>query len=274
MASLRRRHRPGHDQHALHRLRPQRARSSRSASSEHEQIYPRPGYVEHDPLEIWRNTAGRDRRGARDAKASSRRTSPPSASPTSARRRCSGTGAPASRCTTPSSGRTPASTRSSQSFAREGGRDRLREQDRPAARQLLLRPQAALAARHVPGARDSGRRAATSLFGTVDSWLVWNLTGGSTAAATSPTSPMRAAPSSWTSRRLAWDDEILALFDIPRACLPEIVSSSEVYGEATDAPRAACRSPASSATSRPPSSARPASSRARPRTPTAPAASC
>ena len=47
---------------------------------------------------------------------------------------------------------------------------------------------------------------------------------------------MPAARSSWTSPTLDWDDEILSLFGIPRACLPAIVSSSEVYGEATAEP--------------------------------------
>ena len=53
--SICRRHRPGHDQLALHRFR--QGRDHRLVGQkEHEQIYPKPGYVEHDPLEIWRNT--------------------------------------------------------------------------------------------------------------------------------------------------------------------------------------------------------------------------
>ena len=82
------------------------------AQKEHEQIYPKPGYVEHDPVEIWRNTETVIEE-ALARKGFGRRISPPSASPTSARRRSSGTGAPASRCTTPSSGRIRGSIRSS-----------------------------------------------------------------------------------------------------------------------------------------------------------------
>ena len=75
------------------------------AQNEHAQIYPRPGWVEHDAAEIWRNTQ------AVIAEALARAslappTSPPSGSPTSAKRRCSGTAQPARPCTTPSSGRT------------------------------------------------------------------------------------------------------------------------------------------------------------------------
>ena len=68
----------------------------------------------------------------------------------------------------------------------------------------------------------------------MDSWLVWNMTGSVHGGRhiTDVTNASRTQLMGLAT--LAWDDEILALFDIPRACLPEIVSSSEVYGEATD----------------------------------------
>ncbi len=111
------------------------------------------------------------------------------------------------------------------------------------------------------------------LFGTVDSFLIWRLTGGR----------VHVTDESNASRTLLynihtrdWDDELLALFDVPRAMLPEVRSSSEVYGDDGGRParRARSRSPAPPAISRRRSSARPASSPAPPRTPTAPAASC
>ena len=70
---------------------------------------------------------------------------------------------------------------------------------------------------------DSGELA----FGTVDSWLIWKLTNGK----------LHITDASNASRTmlfnihiLAWDDELLAIFDIPRGILPEVRSSSEIYG--------------------------------------------
>ena len=83
------------------------------AQKEHEQIYPQPGWVEHDAAEIWRNTQEVIGERARARRHHAPATSPPSASPISARRRCSGTAAPARRCTTRSCGRTRATADSS-----------------------------------------------------------------------------------------------------------------------------------------------------------------
>jgi glycerol kinase len=82
--------------------------------------------------------------------------------------------------------------------------------------------------RNVPGARARARRGELA-FGTVDTWLVWNLTGGR-AHVTDATNASRTLL--YNLRTGDWDDELLALFDIPRSLLPEIRSSSEVYGEA------------------------------------------
>jgi glycerol kinase len=74
------------------------------------------------------------------------------------------------------------------------------------------------------------RRRATGgevAFGTVDSWLVWKLTGGR-AHVTDPSNASRTLL--FDIERLAWDDELLALFDVPRAALPEVLPSSFVYG--------------------------------------------
>jgi glycerol kinase len=80
---------------------------------------------------------------------------------------------------------------------------------------------------HVPGARadaEAGRLA----FGTIDSWLLWGLTGGALHA-TDVTNASRTLL--WDIRRGAWDGELLDLLGIPPALLPEVRSSSEVYGE-------------------------------------------
>ena len=80
---------------------------------------------------------------------------------------------------------------------------------------------------HVRGAK-ARARAGDLAFGTVDSWLVWNLTGGR----------VHVTDASNASRTMlfnihtgAWDDELLKMFDVPRAVLPEVRASSEVYGE-------------------------------------------
>src|SRR5947208_11273484 len=83
--------------------------------------------------------------------------------------------------------------------------------------------------RHVKGARQKAK-AGELAFGTVDSWLVWNLTGGK----------QHVTDVSNASRTLLlnintgdWDDDLLSLFAVPRSLLPEVRSSSEVYGQAT-----------------------------------------
>src|SRR5205809_3249990 len=82
---------------------------------------------------------------------------------------------------------------------------------------------------HVPGAR-ARANAGELAFGTVDSWLVWNLTGGK----------KHVTDASNASRTLLlniktgdWDDELLEIFEVPRSVLSEVRSSSEVYGQAS-----------------------------------------
>lgn len=79
---------------------------------------------------------------------------------------------------------------------------------------------------HIPGAREKAKAGALA-FGTVDSWLLWNLTAGE----------VHATDVSNASRTLlfnlhtqSWDDEILTIFDIPKSMLPEVRSNSEIYG--------------------------------------------
>jgi len=89
---------------------------------------------------------------------------------------------------------------------------------------------------HVPGAR-ARAEAGELAFGTIDSWLVWNLTRGSVHA-TDPSNASRTLL--FDIHRGDWDDELLALLDVPRAVLPQVVPSSGVLGhanlEGTDVP--------------------------------------
>lgn len=82
---------------------------------------------------------------------------------------------------------------------------------------------------HIPGARE--RAAAGEIaFGTVDSWLIWNLTDGRIHV-TDVSNASRTMI--YNIHQMEWDQELLELFDIPAAMLPEVKSSSEVYGETT-----------------------------------------
>ncbi|MEO8537048.1 MAG: glycerol kinase GlpK [Betaproteobacteria bacterium] len=80
---------------------------------------------------------------------------------------------------------------------------------------------------NVEGARERARRGELA-FGTIDSWLVWQLSGGRTHV-TDASNASRTLL--FDIRRGEWDDELLALFDIPRAVLPQVVASSGVCAE-------------------------------------------
>src|SRR6187455_3339048 len=81
---------------------------------------------------------------------------------------------------------------------------------------------------HVPGARERAERGELA-FGTIDSWLVWKLTGG----ARHIIDVSNASRTMLYNLRGGWDDDLLGVLDVPRSLLPEVRSSSEVYGEAT-----------------------------------------
>ncbi len=82
---------------------------------------------------------------------------------------------------------------------------------------------------HVPGVRERAL-AGDILFGTVDTWLVWNLTGGRVHV-TDYTNASRTM--FYDIRKLCWDDQLLDLLGIPKSILPKVVSSSEIYGTVT-----------------------------------------
>ena len=80
---------------------------------------------------------------------------------------------------------------------------------------------------HVPGARERAKRGELA-FGTIDSWLIYNLTGGR-AHVTDASNASRTLL--FDIRRGEWDDELLALFDVPRSVLPRVVASSGVCAQ-------------------------------------------
>jgi glycerol kinase len=81
---------------------------------------------------------------------------------------------------------------------------------------------------HVPGVRERAERGELA-FGTIDSWLVWKLTNG----ARHIIDPTNASRTMFYDLRGGWDDELLGILGVPRSLLPEVRSSSEVYGETT-----------------------------------------
>jgi glycerol kinase len=201
------------------------------AQKEHEQIYPKPGFVEHDPVEIWRNTQ------AVGEEALARKRLKP------ADLACVGitnqrettllwdksTGEPLHHALVWQDTRVDGLVAA---FAQEGGRDRLRPKTGLPLASYFSGLKLRWLLDQVPGARKKAERG-QALFGTIDSWLVWNLTGGAQGGRhiTDVTNASRTQLMDLATLR--WDDDILGLFDIPRACLPEIRSSSEVYGEAS-----------------------------------------
>ncbi len=198
---------------------------------EHAQIMPQPGWVEHDALEIWANTQ-KVVAGAL-AKAGLTTADLVSVGITNQRETAvlwdKQTGQPVHNALV------WMDTRTSDLVAaleRGGGQDRLRGTTGLPLATYFSGLKLAWLLDTVPDAR-ARAEAGELLFGTIDSWLAWNLTGGASGGLhiTDVTNASRTQLMDLTA--LDWDAEILALMRIPRACLPAIRSSSEVYGTCT-----------------------------------------
>ena len=131
---------------------------------------------------------------------------------------------------------------------------------------------------NVAGVRDAAERG-EAVFGNPDTWVIWNLTGGRDGGvhATDVTNASRTMLMDLET--CEWDDELLRIFNIPRAMLPAIHASADRqrvrrHAQGRAVRRRGAASPATSAISRPRPSARSASSPVKRRTPTAPATSC
>ena len=206
----------------------ERASIVASHQLEHRQIYPRAGWVEHDPLEIWENTQRVMAAALEKARVPARQIQ--SLGITNQRettvvwnRR---TGKPYANAVVWQDTRTGDTCRR---WVDEAGVDRFREQTGlPVSTYFSASKLAWLLENDPQLARDAGRGEAC--FGTVDSWLTWWLTGGPYRGAhvTDVTSASRTMLMDLET--LDWDPEICALMGIPLEMLPEICSSSEVYG--------------------------------------------
>ena len=200
------------------------------AQKEHEQIYPRPGWVEHNPQEIWLCLKEVI---AEAMRAKGLRAGDLAAIGITNQRETTvvwnrKTGLPVYNAIVWQD------TRVSEliaGLAANGGQDRYRAKTGLPLATYFSGLKIRWILDHVEGAR-SGAEAGDLLFGTIDTFLIWNLTGGVHGGVhlTDVTNASRTQLMNLAT--LHWDDQILADFGIPKAMLPEIRSSSEVYGAA------------------------------------------
>ncbi len=196
---------------------------------EHRQIFPQPGWVEHDPLEIWDNT--REVVGSALSRASLTRHDIAAVGITNQRETTvvweKSTGKPVYNAIVWQDVRTQ---QICDELAADGGADRFREQTGLPLSPYFAGTKLAWILRNIDGARERAE-AGELLFGTTDSWVLWNLTGGPDGG-THATDVTNASRTLFMDlRTLQWDEEILKVFGIPTAMLPQIRSSSEVYAQ-------------------------------------------
>jgi glycerol kinase len=210
---------------------------------EHKQVYPGPGLVEHDPLEIWARC--RQTIVGALSKAGLAASDLAAIGITNQRETTlvwdRNTGQPIYNAIVWQDTRTDGLIGE---LARDGGQDRFRSKVGLPLATYFSGPKIRWLLDNVPGAR-ARAEAGDLIFGTIDSWVIWNLTGGagagrpnSSGAAKGPQG-VHATDVSNASRTmlmdlqtLDWDDGMLAVMGVPRSMLPDIRSSSGVFGEA------------------------------------------
>lgn len=200
-----------------------------SDQKEHQQIYPQPGWVEHDPLEIWQNT---QEVITNTLQKSGIRT-----------KEITAVGITNQRETTvlweKSTGKSvhPAivwqDTRTDKICSQltcDGGQDRFRSKTGLPLATYFSGPKVKWVLDNYPDIRERAEKGEI-LFGNVDTWLIWNLTGGPDHGLhiTDVTNASRTLCMNLES--LDWDPDILQILGIPTVMLPQIRSSSEVYGQ-------------------------------------------
>ena len=197
---------------------------------EHEQIHPQAGWVEHDAAEVWRRT--REVIGGALASSGAEAGEIAAIGITNQRETTvvwdRESGEPICNAIVWQDTRTAQLVHE---LAGSAGLDRLRERVGLPLSTYFSGPKLAWMLEHVPGARERAEGGELA-FGTIDSWLLWNLTGGPQGGvhATDVTNASRTML--MDLQTLDWHEESLELMGIPRCMLPEIRSSSEVYGEA------------------------------------------
>ncbi|MBN1248285.1 MAG: glycerol kinase GlpK [Anaerolineae bacterium] len=194
------------------------------AYEEHEQIYPQPGWVEHDPLEIWDKTQKVIHQTLTQGNIPSGKIA--AVGITNQRETTvvwdRKTGKPLTNAIVWQDTRTK---QICDALAEDGGQDRFRDKVGLPLATYFAGPKLAWMLENVPGVREAAERG-DALFGTMDSWVIWWLTGGPQGGAhvTDVTNASRTLL--MDLRTLDWDDEILQILRIPRSVVPEIRASS------------------------------------------------
>jgi glycerol kinase len=200
-----------------------------SAQKEHRQIFPKPGWVEHDAMEIWQNT--QEVAGAALARVGLRPDDLASVGITNQRettvlwdRR---SGLPLHNALVWQDTRVDQLVAE---YVREGGANRFRAKTGLPMASYFSGLKLQWLLDHVDGARAKAE-AGDVLFGNIDTWLLWNLTGGVSGGLhlTDVTNASRTQLMNLAT--LKWDPELLEQLRIPAASLPTIAPSSEVYGD-------------------------------------------
>jgi glycerol kinase len=199
-----------------------------SAQQEFTQYFPRPGWVEHDPMQIWSSV--REVTAAVEARADVIAADIAAVGLTNQRETTvvwdRTTGRPVAPAIVWQDTRTQAIC---DRLAADGGTRRFAERTGLPLATYFSGPKVAWVLENVPGARDRAE-AGDLLFGTVDCWVLWNATGGVDGGVhvTDVTNASRTML--MDLRTLDWDPQICAVMGIPTSMLPAIRSSSQVYG--------------------------------------------
>jgi glycerol kinase len=198
------------------------------AQKEHEQVYPKPGWVEHDPEEIWRRTQeviseAMQQRGFRPKDLAAIGITNQRETTILWNRK---TGAAVYNAIVWQDTRVEDYV---EEFTRDGGQDRFRQLTGLPLATYFSGLKIRWILNNVKGARELAE-AGDLLFGNIDSYMVWKLTGGTNGGIHITDVTNASRTQLMDLHTLNWDEGQLKLFGVPKAILPKIVSSSEVYG--------------------------------------------
>jgi glycerol kinase len=200
------------------------------AQREHRQIYPRPGWVEHDPEEIWAST--QEVIASALSTARIRSTDLAAIGITNQRETTllwdRGTGHPVSNAIVWQDTRTAELV---SELSRDGGQDQFRSATGLPVSTYFSNLKIRWLLDHLPGLRERAE-AGDVLFGTIDTFLLWKLSGAAKQGVHCTDVTNASRTQLMNIPALAWDKQILGALGIPAAILPEIRSSSEIYAEA------------------------------------------
>ncbi len=195
------------------------------AQKEHRQIYPQPGWVEHDPLEIWQRTQEVVKEAVRGRSSTIKAVGITNQRETAVvwNRH---TGKPYYNAIVWQDTRTKEicdqlATDASTSLNTSSGQDRFRAKTGLPLATYFSGPKIKWLLDNVDGLR-AAAEAGDAIFGNMDSWLIWNLTGSHVTDVSNASRTLL-----MDLETLDWDDDILKILDIPRAMLPKIVPSSD-----------------------------------------------